>query len=299
MGVYIISVTISLFFISSISGYAKYFLLYIHYAAFVIFVLYLLARYVFIRRPLRGREWKKTFKNNEFIYIGQSYLSGQKTMFESKNRIPYSFIRKRKDINSVTRLNFEGYFNTQFSVELHKIYRRNYSLAKKNKKIFMLIFNPLTNYTDPLGFSCIIPLCDASTRAYLDGNIRDSDFNADYITREGEKAASIILFSFHVDRAYSKDRSIVSASSFGFLFQFLMFHLAEIARVSLADPSTPIYVQAEKGTIIDFYKHLGFEPIDFKTADGCGVMCTTLEIMRQRIRRADLAAFGTSGQVSG
>lgn len=110
-------------------------------------------------------------------------------------------------LTQVAQLNCAAFSNSAFADSFKGKYRRNGSHQRKNPHSLMLVAHEPPGGSDQpveksryIGFTHLIPISEATYISYIEGKIKDNDFNAALVCSPNEEAHAILVFSLGMDR---------------------------------------------------------------------------------------------------
>lgn len=236
-------------------------------------IIYFMLKVLLKRNPVGGRDWMAAASDEGFRTRVRGWLRGDNLPQPATGSASaLEFADTPFKIRQITEMNYDGFANSQFSMKKRRMYYRNSKIAKKNPMAFMLIYDPLRFNSEPLGFTCVLPLNEAATRAYVEGGISDKRIHPAYITAPGELPSSLVIFSICLKRRYAKVRSDATANYVHYILSLVALHLRSLYPMPTNGVFVPVYAQAEKGGMKKILLNYGFIPTGHRTADGCDLL---------------------------
>jgi hypothetical protein len=179
------------------------------------------------------------------------------------------FVTNEKRQPELLQLNYDGFVDSEFGVELEKLERRNASWIAKNQKLFLLMINPRTR--EYFGYSCFVPLNENGTTLYRDGVLKDADIPVELVCATDERPHSVLFFALMLKEKYRIGRGLSGFTHTTRLLKGLRYHLRQMyAPWITADgrPLPPLLTQTHRGSISRRLRTAKFVKTGAKTADG-------------------------------
>ena len=86
---------------------------------------------------------------------------------------------------------------------MEKLAERNREWIGKNKRVFMLVLDPLSETESVIGYSSILPLTAEGIKSYLNGALKDADIPTSLVAGNIDSTAAILIFAIHLRKQFS------------------------------------------------------------------------------------------------
>jgi hypothetical protein len=185
----------------------------------------------------------------------------------------YTKFADSSNLDELLDLNYRGFKNSAFEIELEQLKTRNAAFIGKNKLSFQLVFDPCKSTPVTMGYSCMLPLTDGGTEIYLAGKLKDADIPSDCVCGTKDRPGSVLLFAIMVKEEYRFGHNGFSCSGLRYFLECVSRHLRALYP-QLADSGEypSIYVQTEQRKFRKILKQFGFVSSGKKSGDGFEIL---------------------------
>lgn len=231
----------------------------------VLYVAFLATRMLFLKHP--NAVWRMALTPEECGEIRDWFRTGKDAhMPKTYCRTKYATL---DDVHDLTRLNFAAFKSSAFATPPERLKERNESWIKRNRKIFLLMFDPTKKREELMGYCSLLPLNEEGKRMYVSGQLKDSDIPAALVVKTGERPAALLFFAVVLDQKYSLAKSGADRCFSIYFMSCLRRHLKDMYPKLLATGKyPPLYAQTEEGSLRRKMEAVGFVSAEARTADG-------------------------------
>lgn len=175
-------------------------------------------------------------------------------------------------LDSLCELNWNAYKNSPaFRMQYEDVRKRNLSIISRNPSAFMLFYDPLDpEKSEPIGYTCLIPLNRAGEQKYLAAQLEDSQIDGSHVCYPGQEPALVLLFATVLSKSFPLSLFGGPGSYPLYLLRCIQRHLEEFYPTT-DDPThfAPLLAQTDHRSIQQVFRAIGFERTRKKSADKC------------------------------
>lgn len=201
-------------------------------------VLFLAAKYHPLDNWAYARSQALT-KLREFIHVkpgapGIIEISQLSRLRELADMGSWVFANTEDLARNAAEINANAFSQTSlWSDTVESKFRRNFAHSRRNDKCVMLVGSPHVTGAW-VGLTHIIPINSKVLRLYLEGQVHDRDFPADYVCRPEEEPEAFLLFTIAIDGREVAQRGgghLTSQTHVQWAALAALYHLTELASV--------------------------------------------------------------------